>query len=87
MPSAMRGSAIRTRNILPEFGHLAQAVFWFVGGQYRRIQRPNGNPGHPVGLETQLMQRLIRANMVSAQCAAALQHQHILDGRVRNGLG
>ena len=75
------GGAIRAGDVGPEFHHLAQALFRLVGGQHRGIERANRNARHPIRLKAQLVQRLIGADVISAQGAAPLQYQHVFHFR------
>ncbi len=42
------------------------------------VDRADRGADHPVGLDPGLVQRLIDADLIGAERAAALQHQHLL---------
>src|SRR5262245_18242163 len=62
-----------------------EAVFGFIASDEARVDGADRGADDPVWLDIRLMQRLIDAGLVSAQCTAALKDQHRLT-LVRRGL-
>ena len=59
----------------PEFVEFCQPVFRFVAGDQRGVDRADRGADDPVGLDAGFVQRLIDADLIGAERAAALQHQ------------
>ena len=54
-----------------------------VAGDQRGVDGADRRSDHPVGLDAGLVQRLVDADLIGAERAAALQHEHDLPGNVR----
>ena len=65
----------RSGDLLPEGAQLVEPRLGRVAGDQRRVDRADGNPGHPLRLQVGFDQRLIDAGLERAERAAALQHQ------------
>ena len=62
----------------PEFAQPRQPVRGLVAGDQAGVDRADRGADHPVRLDAGLVQRLVDADLVGAERAAALQHQHDL---------
>ena len=74
-PSGVNGQIFRSVIISQNALQLAQTVLGWIAGDDRRIDRADGDAGHPVGLDAGLVHRLINAGLIGAERAAALQHK------------
>src|SRR6516225_3927946 len=63
---------------MPEFLQTLEAVLRRISGDQRRIDRTNGRADHPVDIDAGLLHRLVDAELIGAQRAAALQDEHDL---------
>ena len=68
---------------LPEFAQLAEPGCARVAGDDRGVDGAERNPGHPIGLDPVLVQRLVNARLVGAERAASLQDQRNAPAAVR----
>jgi len=66
----------------PEFVQAREAPLGWVARDERAIDGAYRGADHPVGLDAGFVQGLVDADLVRAQRAAALQHQHDLAGQV-----
>jgi hypothetical protein len=62
----------------PEFLEPGKTVLDLVAGDEARIDGADRGADQPVRLDAGLVQRLIDAALIGAECAAALQHKHDL---------
>src|SRR3977135_2308078 len=53
----------------------AQTLFRFIAGDDRAVDRADRGADDPVWLDARLVQRLVDADLVGAERAAALQHE------------
>src|SRR5213076_3449937 len=65
-------------HLVPELVQARQALFRFISGDDRAVDRADRGADDPVGLDACLVQRLVDADLVGAERAAALQHENHL---------
>ena len=65
-------------DLVPERVQPLEPVRRRVAADQRRVDRADRRADHPVGLDAGLVQRLVDADLVGAERAAALQHEHDL---------
>src|SRR6267143_4319456 len=61
--------------LVPELEQARQALFGRVAGDDRAVDGADRGADDPVGLDARLVQRLVDADLVGAERAAALQHE------------
>ncbi len=67
---------------VPEFAQLIEPAFGRITGDDGAVDGADGGADHPVRLDAGFVQRLVDAQLIGAQGAAALQHQ---DNLARQG--
>ena len=65
----------------PEFAQLIKAVTRFIARNQCRIDRANRGSDHPIGFDPSFVQRLIDADLIGTERAAALEDQYRLTER------
>ena len=60
----------------PEFRQPVHPLAGRASGDQRGVDRPDGGSDHPVRIDAGFMQRLVDADLVGAESAAALKNQH-----------
>ncbi len=65
----------RLLDLAPEFVQARHALFGRIAGDQRGVDGADRGADDPVGLDPGFVQRLVNADLVGAEGAAALQHQ------------